>query len=294
MINFKVIYLKENQGHGNARRISLDNSTYDLVALMDSDDISYPTRFEKQLKLFEDNPTLSICGGQITEFIGDPNNITGQRYVPLNDKEIKEYLKKRCPMNQVTVMFNKKDYYLAGGYIDWYCDEDYYLWARMVLNNCIFANVNDNLVNVRIGDEMSARRGGMKYFKSEAKLQKYMYKQKIISFPRYLYNVLIRFGGEVLIPNKLRTFLFKKLRKEVKVSLNDSEEDIVSKGQQDFSVAMCVYGKDNPHFFESALESIINQTVIPKEIVLVVDGPIPESIQKIIDKILKKCQEIIS
>ena len=58
-----------------------------------------------------------------------------------------------------------------------------------------------------------------------------------------------------------------------------------------FSVAMCVYGKDNPDWFDKALCSVIDQTVQPDEIVLVVDGPIPDSIQNVIDKYSKICAE---
>lgn len=47
---------------------------------------------------------------------------------------------------------------------------------------------------------------------------------------------------------------------------------------------MSVYEKDNAGWFDKALSSIINQTVRPNEIVLVVDGPVPESIHKVIEK----------
>ena len=57
-----------------------------------------------------------------------------------------------------------------------FCNEDYYLWIRMIIEGNIFVNVPDTLVNVRVGNEMAARRGGWKYFKSEANLQKYMLK----------------------------------------------------------------------------------------------------------------------
>ena len=43
---FRVIRLAENQGHGNARRTGLEHCSHSLVALMDSDDISLPDRFE--------------------------------------------------------------------------------------------------------------------------------------------------------------------------------------------------------------------------------------------------------
>ena len=76
-------------------------------------------------------------------------------------------------MNQVTVMFRKKDVNEAGGYLDWYCEEDYYLWIRMCLKKMKFSNIPEVLVNVRIGKEMYQRRGGLRYFKSENELQKY-------------------------------------------------------------------------------------------------------------------------
>jgi len=49
-----------------------------------------------------------------------------------------------------------------------------------------------------------------------------------------------------------------------------------------FSVSMCVYGGDNPDWFRIAVESILNQTAKPDEVVLVVDGPVPEAMDAII------------
>lgn len=211
---FKVIRLVENQGHGNARRTGLENCSNDLVALMDSDDISLPERFKKQLAVFNENPELSIVGGNITEFINEPENVVGKRTVPENDCEIKEYIKTRCPMNQVTVMFKKKDIDEVGGYIDWFCEEDYYLWLRMYLKDMKFANLPDILVNVRVGEDMYQRRGGIKYFISEAKLQKYMLNNKVIGFKTYFMNVVKRLIVQVLLPNKIRGFVFKKFARE--------------------------------------------------------------------------------
>lgn len=286
-ISFKTVYLKENQGHGDARRKSLEQCSCDLVALMDADDISLQNRFKKQLEQFAQNEEVSIVGGQITEFVNDPQNITGKREVPEKDSDIKQYMKKRCPMNQVSVMFKKQDVEKAGGYIDWFCEEDYYLWIRMAQNGCTFVNVPDVLVNVRVGDEMSARRGGWKYFSSEARLQKYMYDNKIISFVQYLYNVGIRFVGEVLVSDKLRTKLFRFMRTSYDVCEKHEQskvENVSGIKYPPFSVSMCVYGGDRPEWFDSALESVVNQTVKPDEIVLVVDGPIPDSIQNVINK----------
>lgn len=206
----KIIPLEQNMGHAIARQTGLDAACNNLVAVMDADDIAVPTRFEKQLKAFESHSDVSVVGGIINEFIESPSNIVGTRICPENDEEIKDYLKARCPMNLVTVMLKKDDILAVGGYQDWYCEEDYYLWIRLTLNNYKFYNIQENLVDVRVGKEMYQRRGGYKYFKSEKQLQRYMLKHKLISLPRYVYNVLIRFAVQVAMPNSLRGWVFRK------------------------------------------------------------------------------------
>ena len=249
---------------------------------MDADDISCPNRFYYQLKAFSLDKSLDIVGGQITEFVGEPSNIIGQRVVPEKHDEIMSYMRKRCPMNQVTVMFKKKAVEDAGGYIDWYCEEDYYLWIRMFLNGSKFANVPENLVNVRVGDEMSARRGGLKYFRSEKRVQKFLLKNKIIGFFRYLYNIFIRFCGEVLLPNKLRVTAFKRLRSKNYEISSETHNNELSK-TENFSVSMCVYNGDNSQWFDEAIRSVVDQTYPPSEIVLVVDGPVNNELSDVIN-----------
>ncbi len=208
-IEFKPIYLEKNEGHGNARRRSLENCSYELVAIMDADDICVSNRFEQQLRIFE-TEQVEIVGGDIAEFIENCSDIVSYRNVPTCDLEIKEYMRIRCPFNQMTVMFKKKAVQNAGGYIDWYCNEDYYLWLRMYLGECRFMNTGTVLVYVRVGKEMYQRRGGLRYFKSEAKLQKYMYDNKIIGLRRTIINLLKRCVIQVLLPNRIRGWIFQR------------------------------------------------------------------------------------
>lgn len=206
----KVIWFKENRGHAVARQMALDNTHNDLVALMDSDDISVPERFEKQLELFYNNSDLSVVGGLINEFIDNPENIISTRIVPNTDDDIKSYLRSRCPFNFVTVMMRKKDVLSVGGIKDWYCEEDYYLWIRLMQAGYKFYNIQENLVNVRVGKDTYKRRGGLKYFKSELALQKYMYNERIITYSEYLINVIKRVIVQLLLPNILRTFVYRR------------------------------------------------------------------------------------
>lgn len=205
----KVVPFEVNRGHAAARQGGLEAASNELVAIMDADDVAVPNRFEMQLKAFEEHPEVSVVGGLIREFIDRADNVVGTRIVPEDDVDIKAYLKSRCPMNLVTVMLKKSDVMKVGGYLDWYCEEDYYLWIRLTLGGYKFYNIQENLVNVRVGEEMYQRRGGMKYFRSEARLQKYMLDHKVISLPRYIYNVAIRWAVQVVMPNSVRGWVFQ-------------------------------------------------------------------------------------
>lgn len=207
----RTIPLAKNAGLGNALCVAVSEAKYDIIARMDSDDIALPERFEKQLRCFEEDKELSIVGGSITEFIDIPDNIVASRICPQSDMEIKKFMKFRCGFNHMSVMFKKEEVLKAGNYQNWHYNEDYYLWLRMMLHGCKFRNLEDILVNVRVGRDMYARRGGWKYFKSETLLQKYMWKQHIIGLPLFLYNVIGRFVIEVVMTNDMRAFVFQKL-----------------------------------------------------------------------------------
>ena len=211
---FNVLRLEQNGGLGNALKLATEKAKYPLIARMDTDDVSVENRFETQLAYFKTHPETSVLGGDITEFIGDEDNVVGKRDVPTTDAEIKEYAKKRCPFNHVAVMFQKEAVLSAGGYLEWHFNEDYYLWIRMQLAGAVFANTGSVLVNVRVGEDMYRRRGGRKYYKSEKRLQQYMRKHKMIGFGTYLSNVTKRFIVQVLLPNRLRGWVFKKFARK--------------------------------------------------------------------------------
>ena len=206
---FNIIRLEKNGGLGKALKLGVESAKYDIVARMDSDDICLPNRFELQLQYMEAHPECDIVGGQMTEFIGEPSNIVGKRIVPESNEDIYNYMKGRCALNHVTVMFRKDSILKVGNYKDWFWNEDYYLWVRMMMNKCVFANLGDVLVNVRSGEDQYARRGGMKYFKSEEGIQRLMLDNKLINRCEYSVNVAKRLIVQLLLPNWLRGWVFR-------------------------------------------------------------------------------------
>lgn len=60
-----------------------------------------------------------------------------------------------------------------------------------------------------------------------------------------------------------------------------------------FSVLMSIYKKEEPKYFVEALESVLNQTVMPNEIVIIEDGILTKELQDVIIKYKEKYPDII-
>lgn len=207
----KPQWQEKNTGLGNVLHKGLLLCENEFVARMDADDIAAPDRFEKQIDFLKGRPDIAVLGGQISEFIDSEKNIIGYRTVPLSPEECRKYYQDRDPLNHMTVMFRKSAVLAVGNYLPWHLDEDTYLWGRLLKAGYNLGNLPDTLVNVRVGKEMYARRGGWKYFKSDSKILRWKLENNLSSKSRFLYNYLIRFIIQVLMPNSARGWIFKNM-----------------------------------------------------------------------------------
>ena len=164
----------------------------ELIARMDTDDIAEPNRFELQIKEFEQDKELTLCGGQIAEFADNPSEITSYRSVPLKHNAILNFAKKRNPFNHMTVMFKKQAVQNVGGYMDMPYFEDYWLWARMLKAGYKAKNIYQVLVKVRAGQDMIARRGGLNYAKCIIRFEKALYNIGIINLAEMIGYITLR------------------------------------------------------------------------------------------------------
>lgn len=206
----EVVPLPENRGLGLALVEGILHCKYEIVARMDTDDIARKDRFELQLKEFEKNPKLDICGSHVKEFEDDENVVVTQRKVPLTDEACKKYQKRRDAFNHMTVMYKKSTVLAAGNYQHCPLMEDTLLWVNMFKNGATAMNIDDYLVNARIGKGMYERRGGWAYYKKYKQARKRVYDTGYISWWDYEYTLMVQLVV-ALMPNKLRGFVFKKL-----------------------------------------------------------------------------------
>lgn len=62
----------------------------------------------------------------------------------------------------------------------------------------------------------------------------------------------------------------------------------------DYSVLMSVYDKENPGYLKAAIESVITQSVMTNDFVIVCDGPLKKELRDVIDSFCEKYPEIFN
>ena len=168
----RPVRLSENVGLAKALNHGLALVRTAWVVRADADDVNVPHRFETQAEaILRVANQVDVLGGAILEVDkrGAPLAI---REVPLTHQEIVRRLGKRSPFNHMTVAYRLSTVREAGGYpTDMHLKEDYGLWASMIAKGARCQNINHILVKATTGIDMYRRRGGLRYVKSEWRLQ---------------------------------------------------------------------------------------------------------------------------
>ncbi|CAC9579032.1 putative glycosyltransferase [uncultured Gammaproteobacteria bacterium] len=207
----QVVSLKENVGVGAAKNIGIEMCNCELIAVMDTDDVSLPKRFEKQLAVFE-NQDVDVCGAWIGEFELNETQIISYRRTPEQHNEIVAFAKGRSPVNHVTAMYKKSWVLNVGNYAKYRTSEDYNLFVKLIMAGAKIYNLQESLVSVRMGNEQQVRRGGLKNAMFEADVQVDFYKMGFLNFFEMVRNVSVGFVIRML-PSVLMKVIFKMIRK---------------------------------------------------------------------------------
>ncbi len=203
-----IVINKNNLGLGLALNEGLKVCQNELIARMDTDDISKPDRCEKQLKRFEKNPELAIVGSHIDEFVGTKENVISQRRVPLTSEAIYEYAKKRSAFNHPTVMYRKSVVLAEGGYANLKRNQDVDLFGRMLFKGYKGENIDEVLLYYRVNDDLLRRRKSWENTKSYIAVIKGLYKIGYSS-KWDLFIVTIAQIIMYIVPNRLQLIIYK-------------------------------------------------------------------------------------
>jgi glycosyltransferase involved in cell wall biosynthesis len=148
--NDKRIKLYKNEfnlGVIETLNIGIDISKGAFIARMDADDISLPTRFEKQILFLKKNIDVGLCGTW-TKLIDEFGNISGIDKTIKNHEAIKSNLLFKNQIDHPTVMIRKELLKNNKYNINYFNCEDYELWSRLIFITK-FHNIQEYLLLYR-------------------------------------------------------------------------------------------------------------------------------------------------
>lgn len=213
-INLKIIELKKNHGLGYALNKGIINCSNEIVARMDSDDISLPHRFSKIIPFFIEN-NLDLCGSSVQEFITDSKGkikTIGIKIMPEKHEECIKLFKYSSAINHPTAILKKSKVISAGNYQNIYLKEDIDLWLRMISIGCKIRNYQSPLLMYRFNN-IFKKRSGFKYFDSEKKILALKLKIGIINKIEFYYMIFFSFiiRNSPLSLVRMYYYLFRKI-----------------------------------------------------------------------------------
>lgn len=207
---FNIVQLDENRGLGYALAAGLPQCRNEIVARMDSDDYSFPTRMEKQLQALVSG-NLDMVGSQIIEFIVDPAHPVTVSDLPESAADIQIFSKKRNPFRHPSMVFRKSKALQAGNYSgEFLYFEDWDLFNRMLSEGCSALNLHETLVAMRVNKDFYARRGGFKYLPHIWKFKREQLRNGYFTFGQFLSSAVPHIIV-CLVPNRIRSFVYTRL-----------------------------------------------------------------------------------
>ena len=182
----------------------LEHVDTEYVARMDGDDISLPTRFQKQINFLDQHPEYALVSNPMVYFDEEGDFKIGKAHGAVN----KYNFIKGSPFCHATTMIRKESLDSVNGYsIEYDRCQDYELWFRLYAKGYIGYNLQEPLYKMR-DDRHAVSRRKFKYRIVEAKIRLKGY--KLLDLPFYSNFYVLKPILIGLLPLPLYNFLHKK------------------------------------------------------------------------------------
>ena len=169
-----VVWFEENRGLACVLNDLLDicfSEGYEYIARMDADDISEPSRFEKQMAYMEKYPEIDVVGGAIKE-IDEKGKYRNKTIIyPERPEECRAFFSKRNPHAHPAVLFRRSFFDKLNGKKyrpEYRQNQDTMLWYDGMMAGTQHANISDVVLKFRMTDAMfKKRRNGWAFAKKQ-------------------------------------------------------------------------------------------------------------------------------
>jgi glycosyltransferase involved in cell wall biosynthesis len=152
------VFTQSNMGLAKTLNVGIFNSNGDFIARQDQDDISMPTRIEKQIKRFIQNIDLVLLGTR-GHMINDEGKVVGKINMPSRNLDLQYITNFYNPFIHTSIMMRSMVLKQIGGYteeVEKQPPEDYELWGRLKRMGQI-ENLNECLVKYRVSNNSMSR-----------------------------------------------------------------------------------------------------------------------------------------
>ncbi len=203
----KVIRKNNRMGLSGARNVGLANSLGEYIAIMDGDDVSMQDRIMHQVQYLKDNPECYVLGGQM-RIIDENGTVISERHYPVGGIKLKIFAAVRNPISHPTVMFRRELFDKGFKYDETLeMSEDLDLWLRVMNADYEIRNLDEFVINYRVGTDFTVKRTSKKQKKYMADVRK-----KNWSFSHPFFSVTSVVAGMVFraTPSSTLTGIYNK------------------------------------------------------------------------------------
>lgn len=209
-----VVKLPVNGGLTKALNEGLKYVTGDLIARMDSDDISEAHRFERQVAYLESHPDVDIISGSLQEFDTEHECLSVRHY-PLTHEECVKFIVKACPLAHPSVMMRKRIFDKGLKYDERYrMSQDIKLWYDAVMAGYRLGNISEVTLFFRREGDVFRRRSRAKAWNEFKIYMNGIYRLKGLFTLSYRYPIA-RYVFRNLPPSLVKRIYGSKVRNRV-------------------------------------------------------------------------------
>ncbi len=142
------VHIRPHEGMDAQLNYGILHSRSNLVAFAEQDDISLPSRLEKEHDFMQKNADVGVLSGSF-ELINADGKQIGKRVLPTEDSDIRRHFPVFCPVAFGAAMCRRELLIQAGAFSGTaFPSNDYELWLRL-LPNARFSNLADIVLKKR-------------------------------------------------------------------------------------------------------------------------------------------------